>query len=586
MPRTGAQSSLRLPIVALLLCVLAGTLALFAQPQQATAPDEVRVSSSPYVPYRATLRVQTNMVEAGVVVRDNAGRPVRDLQQTDFRLFDKGEPQPISFFSVETSEPAGSSAAQDVPHPASGASASPPGGPSPVTQTTRPQYIALFLDDYAMAPPQFAFARRAAEKFIGRGLDPNVRIGIFTTSLTQALDFTNDKSKLLAALHSLAPQTKMSEKGLECGLGPYLAYQASTEHVQPSPAVQAAMGRVAACGLCQDQNSCYDTAIAESESTLIAAESYSTQTLLALRRVIRYLGQMPGRRILMLTSSGFLTATLQAQQDRVVDDALRAGVMINSLDAKLLATEPVGGPLGAPLASTPAEHQITLEQRAGLNDVLATLADATGGEFFHNNNDLSSALSKMALEPELRYVLGFSPEKTETDGQFHALKVELSTTKHFHIQARKGYFAPTKEEASRPTQEEKLDREVTRSESLAELPAIVTSHWLKSSAGSAELSVTVHVDLKPLSFQKQKDREVQQLNFIVALFGPNGNFVAGKQGEIDLALKDDSFARLEASGINGSLDLQAPAGSYRLRTVTQEAVTGKLAASSQPVTLR
>jgi VWFA-related protein len=184
MPRTGLQNSLRLPVLSLLLCVLAGTVALFAQPQQGIAPDEVRVSSSPYVPHRATLRVQTNMVEVGVVVRDNAGRPVRDLQQTDFRLFDKGKPQPISFFSMETSEPAGSSAAHDAPHPASGASASPPSGSSPVTQIARPQYIALFLDDYAMAPPQFAFARRAAEKFIARGLDPNVRTGIFTTSLT------------------------------------------------------------------------------------------------------------------------------------------------------------------------------------------------------------------------------------------------------------------------------------------------------------------------------------------------------------------------------------------------------------------
>src|SRR5580658_9871088 len=64
----------------------------------------------------ATFSSRINLVTVPVVVRDRDGRPVGSLRQEDFQLFDKGKPQVITKFSIETS---GSAAAKapDAPVP-------------------------------------------------------------------------------------------------------------------------------------------------------------------------------------------------------------------------------------------------------------------------------------------------------------------------------------------------------------------------------------------------------------------------------------------------------------------------------------
>jgi VWFA-related protein len=48
------------------------------------------------------LKVDTDLVSVDVVVRDSLGRPIRNLQQKDFKLFSDGVEQPVSFFHVES----------------------------------------------------------------------------------------------------------------------------------------------------------------------------------------------------------------------------------------------------------------------------------------------------------------------------------------------------------------------------------------------------------------------------------------------------------------------------------------------------
>ena len=46
-------------------------------------------------------------------------------------------------------------------------------------------------------------------------------------------------------------------------------------------------------------------------------------------------------------------------------------------------------------------------------NILAEMADATGGTFFHNNNDLEAGFRRLAAVPEFSYLLGFSPQEPE-----------------------------------------------------------------------------------------------------------------------------------------------------------------------------
>jgi hypothetical protein len=80
---------------------------------QQISDQELKFDTQPYRP-AATLRVQKNIVQVDVVVRDAKGHAVGGLQQQDFQLYDKGKEQTIAQFTVESAPvkmPAGSAAA-------------------------------------------------------------------------------------------------------------------------------------------------------------------------------------------------------------------------------------------------------------------------------------------------------------------------------------------------------------------------------------------------------------------------------------------------------------------------------------------
>ncbi len=114
-----------------------------------------------------------------------------------------------------------------------------------------------------------------------------------------------------------------------------------------------------------------------------------------------------------------------------------------------------------------------------------------------------------------------------------------------------------------------------------DVPVTVTEKFAASATGGSQLTIQTHVDIQKLAFQPQQDRQVQKLTFVAALFDPQGNFVTGKQAEMSLALKHESFDRLAKSGINGVMQLEAPAGAYRLRMVVQEAVHGAMSTTTK-----
>ena len=170
---------------------------------QAPGADEVRVRSRPYLPPPAhSVRVQTNLVEVGVVVRDASGRPVAGLKSEDFEIFDEGQPRAIASFSVETSTR--TRAAVSAPGPPGGTPAGTSGGtsgdtvpqPVPPPSPGSPRFVALYFDDIHTIPGDLRHAQLAAQRFVREALQPVDRVAIFTTSSAQSLDFTNDAPKL------------------------------------------------------------------------------------------------------------------------------------------------------------------------------------------------------------------------------------------------------------------------------------------------------------------------------------------------------------------------------------------------------
>jgi len=342
---------------------------------------------------------ETNLVLVPVVVHNGKGDVVVNLTKDDFRLFDNGKEQVIKSFSAEGTS---GRVAEDRAEP----NASEPAGSKPMVIPGR--FVALVFDDdhfkmprrFGDPPPGFIgdpgdlwFARDAAKKMLAT-LKPADRVAVITSTARVLLDFTDDRAKVVDALMRLRPG-------------------------DPIP-----------------PGSDYDR----------EAEKSAQQMLRTCESTVRRMAHLPGERTLVFISPGLLMSgpvsgqglgswSEVAETTRLIDEALHARVVINSLDARGL---------------TPAGISVTGRFQA----FQMRVTDGTGGTYIRDTNDLKGGTERLAASPEVLYILGFSPQNPRLDGSFHHLTVKLTEGHGFDVRARSGYYdgdAPVEKTADNTT---------------------------------------------------------------------------------------------------------------------------------------
>jgi VWFA-related protein len=445
------------------------------------------------------------------------------------------------------------------------------------------RYIALFFDDLSMRTTDLAMARKAAESLVSTGLTRGDKVGIFTTSTQDTLNFTDNVPDLLKTLSQLVSHRRKAGDGT-CQMTPYQASLVTKNFDTHSDALDLGL-HLSGCG--KDPVALTNTA----REMVGQAEQLAQDTMGILTDVIHYLGRMPGHHMLVLASSGFLTETLQAKQDALINQALSANVVINSLDAKGLVAENPGydednQPIKLKDKWLALFDEFKTASREVQNDPLAILAEGTGGQFYHNRNDLDVGLKQMVAAPDVSYVLTFSPGEIKHNAAPHSLKVKLADSHGLTISARRGYLAPSPGLTETEKRKRNLDTAVTATDIQNALVARMTTDVGKSGAGDPVLKVAIHMNAVKLPYQAQGDRKVERLIFITALFDDHDNFLTGVQGVMDLRLKPETLESLADTGLNAKLSVQVDPGNYRLRQVIQEVGNGTITTFNRNVTIQ
>src|SRR5258708_20276001 len=108
-------------------------------------------------------------------------------------------------------------------------------------------------------------------------------------------------------------------------------------------------------------------------------DSETQYTYRHLDEVVRRLANMPGQRVLVLVSPGFITSTLQFEASETVDRATRSNIVINTIDARGLYAPDVGGDIADPPHASFRTAGLKLSYRLPApfpqEDVLPQLAD-------------------------------------------------------------------------------------------------------------------------------------------------------------------------------------------------------------------
>ena len=533
----------------------------------------------------ATFKAKVNLVLVPVVVRDGQGRAIGNLTKEDFLLFDKGKPQAITKFSVEKS---GGQAAKDAQaaKPAENA----PGEPPPPVLPEH--YTAYLFDDVHLAFGDLARVREAADRHLA-SLDSAARAAIYTTSGQGTLDFTDDHAKLHETLLKLQPRPiARTAKGMGCPDVSY--YQGDLIlNKNDSQAFEVATQEAIAC---MSLDPVRQIAVAQAAARSAAQEAVtsgdheSRLALIVLKDVVRRMSAMPGQRTVVLVSPGFFTSfDLTPEISDVMDRAVRTNVIINALDARGLYTVIPGGDASqrsVDFRIAPYKAQYETASATQDADVLAALADATGGIFFQNSNDLDGGFKRVAAAPEYLYLLGFSPENLKLDGSFHKLKVTLKERNKLSLQARRGYYAPKRLNDPAETAKQEIQEALFSREEMRDIPLEMHTQFFKSSEDTAHVAVVARLDVRHIHYRKVDGRNNDDLTVVCALFDRNGTYVTGSEKNLQMRLRDETLEKKLGSGITLRSSFDVKPGTYLVRLVVRDAEGQMMSAQNGSVEIQ
>ena len=439
----------------------------------------------------AAIKVEVNLVLVPVVVKDSSGNPISGLKKEDFQLFDNGKPQAVSTFSVETEESrANHKTAPPEVKPSEieseqAPAAAPPPSTGRVLELPR-RFVALVFDDSHMKVAEAMAVHAAAEKLFA-SLVPTDRVAIYSIDGNAQQDYTGDAAELRKTLAAIVPHPAKGEGQYEC---PNISYYQADLIVnrRDEEAIEIA-------GADAVVNKCVADVQAISRRILDVGDSQTREAYQYLDSIVRKLSGMPGQRVLVYVSPGFLTseAVLPNSSD-LLERAVRAGVVVNTIDARGVYAEDGLPDIAAP-PRVPAtigdvlppegmdyqriEGQYRMQAQFESGQVLQGMAASTGGTYFHNRNDLDVGLSRALAVPSVAYILGFKPQNTEANGKLHNLNVQVAKGSKYSIQARNGYYA-TKKSAD---PEEQAKQEVTETlfsrEEISGIPMQLKTEFFK-----------------------------------------------------------------------------------------------------------
>ena len=132
---------------------------------------------------------------------------------------------------------------------------------------------------------------------------------------------------------------------------------------------------------------------------------------------------------------------------RLVDDANRSFVTLYTVDTRRLAPlEIAGSESGLNLSTGTFTFKPDLD-----SDGPYLLADAGGGLYLRNSNDLAGLFTKVLDDQRGYYLLAYEPDDQTFDGRrqkrptFHGVKVKVSRP-GVRVRARAGFFGVTDDE--------------------------------------------------------------------------------------------------------------------------------------------
>lgn len=550
------------------------------QQQQQTSPTPEPQDDSD----EDVVKITTNLVQFDAVVTDKKGQPVNDLQPEDFEVFVGGKRQQVTNFSYISTESGETPQPQLVKRPVD--KSAPPVPPARLKPGQVRRTVALVVDDLGTSFESVAFVRQALKKFVDKQMQPGDLVAIMRTSAGMGAlqQFTSDRNQLYRAIE----RVRWYPSG-RSGVSAFAPLEAA-----PLGGENPKVGEDAD----RDTDNSRD---GSAELDEFREQLFSVGTLGALNFIVRGMSELPGRKSVVMFSDGFAiinrrdpssSGRVMDNLRRLVDLANRASVVVYTVDARGL---PVLGLTAADTTSGRSAEQI-MEQMTGRSEKffdtqsgMNYIAEATGGFFVRNTNDLGGGVQRVLDDQRGYYLIGFRPDESVFEvvkGRRRFNKLEVKVKREgLRTRYRSGFLGITDAEAKpvRRTRVEQMVGALSSPFTSGDVRLRLTSLFGGDTANGAVVSSLMHIDVSNIKFTEEADGWRKAVIDVIALtFGEEGQVIDEINRTETVRVRGEAFDILRKDGLVYTMRVPIKkSGAYQLRVAVRDASTEKLGAASQ-----
>jgi VWFA-related protein len=484
-------------------------------------------------------KITVSVIEVPVTVVDRDGNPVRGLTAANFAVFDDGKPRALA--GVEEVDFGGARSESAI---------------APINPAARRSFMLLFDLGFS-TPAMLSRAQEAARRFVRETVKPRDLVAVGSISPEQGFRlltaFTTDRDLVAAAL---------AEPVSFHGSDP-LQLAASEPVLMQSTETPRSIGHPLRVGEEAVRSSRNPVSSRPPDAFAASRIAKEIDSLSALAEMLR---AVPGRKQIVFLSEGFDPEYVRGRDARGLgrvndlDPDTRYG---NSASMKLIRAM-----AETFRASDSVLHAIDIRgvrvqndiggARISSDDGLFLLARPTGGEVFHNSNDLGREFDTMLKRQDVVYVVAFQAPAAK-NGRLHDLQVRLVNVPGARASYRSGYYESGPETPLQRTlsNAEIIVNDIPQSE--VRVSAVAAA--FPSAGDRAQVPIIVEIDGAALlknaaaelyiyAFDEEglvRDRLYQKISFDLTKVG----------------------ARLREGGVKYYGTLSLPPGRYALKTLVR-----------------
>jgi VWFA-related protein len=561
------------------------------------------------------ISVKTAEVVLDAVVKDKKGRVVKDLNASDFEVYEDGARQQIESFRLVTREAGGAAPGKEpgketLPgRPTAGQPTNLAAGENEVGVSA----IALVFD--RLSPDARKRARDSALNYVGEATRPDDFIGVFNIDLSLKVlqNYTTDNKLVRQAIEKagVSASATFTSHAEEARSQDQRIQQLQQQVASATAAASSGGGAGAAAAGSAAGSASVDLQFAEmTRRTLETFEvlerdeqGYATSN--GLLAVVNSMRSLPGRKAVIFFSEGLaIPPNVVLHFRSIINQANRINVSVYTIDiAGLRAINPneqardeinamgrrrvdstpsrpeLGGPMTAKLERN--EDLLKLNPQSGLTQ----LAHETGGAFIGDTNNIGTRLHQVDEDLHSYYLLTYAPSNQNLDGKFREISVKLKRN-DLEVHTRKGYYA-----VNATGYVPMLYYETSALAALNKTPAptafpIKTLGFNFPEAGrTLRTAVEVEAPASAFTFLEDKTKKTFGTNFtILALIKDHSHQVVGKLSrQYTLTGPLDKLKGMKTGNILFYRETELPPGRYDIEAVAYDQPSDKASVTKSTI---